>query len=380
MLNNVPGVSGARAAASHADRRLSVSTKYQGRLRQRSMVPSSRRANASRRRELAEWKAQNGLDASTKVFTMDAPTEKPQGDIAVREYLLGEGWHENTATEPPESLLFDLRFQRLRRRASRDLAKQPGGDDSDDDESPSSPMPPKQRQPKCFSAGDPVAAFQLTNHYTQTGCITTKTGLVKTLEHSRFLGNAEPDDFSPRAYCMEVPSDMQTFYDDFRQVAAECVLFGIVERCTARPQEERVNQGLLDVCESICQRKLRALLIDSGDPEGFVNPVTNVEWEVLRAAQRLTVASTDRGVDFEKSGWRGVISSEPIELLDTPEPPEIAEQAEQSLPNERPGSASRSPMVQRLVAKAQAARKASAHRARVLLRTRCSQCAQVRHL
>ena len=83
----------------------------------------AKKANAARRRELRAWKEENGVDPDTKVFVMDAPAKNKQGDLAVRDYLEALGWHYNEAVEPPESLMFDLRFQRLRRRSSRDRVK-----------------------------------------------------------------------------------------------------------------------------------------------------------------------------------------------------------------------------------------------------------------
>ena len=45
-----------------------------------------------------------------------------------------------------------------------------------------------------------------------------------TLRGCRFAGDLEADDFAPRAYCMDLPADVGNFYDDYRKVAAECVL------------------------------------------------------------------------------------------------------------------------------------------------------------
>lgn len=269
----------------------------------------AKKANAARRRELRAWKEENGVSADTKVFVMDAPAKNRQGDEAVREYLEGLGWHYNEAVEPPESLLFDLRFQRLRRRSSRDRVKDTEGQG-------------ESWHASGAAGGDPLAPFQLTNHYTHSGVITTKTGLVRTLQDVRFMGDADPDEFAPRAYCINNADEMAVFYDDYRRVAAECALFGIVERATAA--ETVVNRALLDACEAICTRQLAATPdLDDEDPKAsgglIVTPVKAVEWEVLRAAQELTAAQ--RG-DFSH-GWRGIISDQEIQLPETPAKPDI---------------------------------------------------------
>ena len=264
-----------------------------------------RKANAARRRELRAWKEEHGVDSGTKVFVMDPPAKNRQGDEAVREYLEGLGWHLNEAVEPPESLLFDLRFQRLRRRSSADREKEEDGE-----------SPRTSRNSVLQATGEALAPFQLTNHFRHSGCITTKTGLVRTLNDALFLGDGDPDEFAPRAYCMAAKDELAVFLDDFRRVAAECCLFGIQERA-----EEPVNKGLLEVCEAICKQHLESLdLVQRGaDSNSRRTAVTDLEWEVVRAAQVLTVAT--RG-DFA-SGWRGVTTNRPIELPAEPQPPEV---------------------------------------------------------
>jgi hypothetical protein len=186
---------------------------------QQLATPRTRRANAVRRKELRAWKEEHGVSPDTKVFVLDPPTKNPQGDLAVQQYLEALGWHYNTATEPPNSLFFDLRFQRLRRRSSRDRLK-PGGaeaatpssssssdDDDDDDEKEEEEEDSEDEgSPRLADLGLPggqmLAPFQSTNHYTHTGCVTSKTGLVRTLADCRFLGDLDPDHFAPRAYCI----------------------------------------------------------------------------------------------------------------------------------------------------------------------------------
>eukprot|EP01043_Picozoa_sp_COSAG02_P009619 COSAG02_NODE_329_length_24516_cov_11.403448_4_plen_1184_part_00 len=316
----------------------------------------ARKANAARRRELRAWKEENGVPHDTKVFVMDAPAKNKQGDEAVRDYLEGLGWHYNEAVEPPESLMFDLRFQRLRRRSSRDRVKDAEG----------------QGEPwhaTSAAGGDPLAPFQLTNHFTHSGCITTKTGLVRTLQHVRFMGDADPDEFAPRAYCINDPDDMAVFYDDYRRVAAECALFGIVERSSnGTATNIVVNKALLDACEAICARKLAAAP-DLEDEEtkasggSIVTPVKAVEWEVLRAAQELTTAQ--RG-DFSH-GWRGVISDQKLQLPETAAKPDVAVNVTAELDQDYNNINRTSALTEKMRAKAAAARSATRERERAMV-------------
>eukprot|EP01052_Picozoa_sp_SAG31_P020552 SAG31_NODE_1550_length_7909_cov_4.107554_4_plen_289_part_00 len=281
------------------------------------LLPRAKRRamNAARRAQLVEWKAQNGVDAETKVFVMDPPSKNPQADLAVKEHLEALGWHLNPATEAPESLMFDMRFQRLRRRKSRDAGGSPSGGVLGGDHGKVGPPP---------SADDePLAPFQISNHFRCTSDLTTKDGLANTLRSCRFSGDLEPDDFAPRSYCMDVPSDLALFYDDYRQVAAECVLHQIVRyACANGGAVAAVNQGLLDAALAVCQRHVRAndmcsedpadKMKDQKDPGSITDqPVSAAEWEVLMAAQRNPTSV---------KGWHGVRVADSI-LLSPDGPP-----------------------------------------------------------
>ena len=278
----------------------------------------ARKQNAARRRELRAWKEENGVSPSTRVFVMDGPAKNPKCVcVAVKDYLEGLGWHHNEAVEPPESLMFDMRFQRLRRRSSRDKVKQQQEEGGGDGES--------WHANSSSSNGDALAPFQLTNHYTHSGSITTKTGLVRTLNDVRMMGDAEPDDFAPRAYVVNQAEEMAVFYDDYRRVAAECTLFGIVERGSQSATADAVvNRALIDVCEAICARQVAALPdLDEEDSKAcggnIVTPVRHVEWEVLRAAQEQT---TEQRGHFNH-GWRGVVSDKEIKLPEVAAAPDV---------------------------------------------------------
>eukprot|EP01046_Picozoa_sp_COSAG06_P047547 COSAG06_NODE_6938_length_2706_cov_4.680092_1_plen_838_part_01 len=325
----------------------------------------TRKANAARRRELRAWKEENGVDADTKVFVMDALARNKHGDLAARDYLEGLGWHYNEAVEPPESLMFDLRFQRLRRRSNRDRVKDAEGEGSESWHANSN------------SGGDPLAPFQVTNHYTHSGSITTKTGLVRTLQDTRFMGDAEPDDFAPRAYCINNADDMAVFYDDYRRVAAECALFGIVERGSEDATKDAlVNRALLDVCEAICMRQLVAAPdLDEEDPKAtggsIVTPVKHVEWEVLRGAQELTAAK--RG-DFSH-GWRGIISDQKIQLPETVGKPDVTVDVSVELDESFGKGKTKvaNSLIEQMKQKAAAARKGTQERERAAMLQKCEQ-------
>ena len=46
-----------------------------------------------------------------------------------------------------------------------------------------------------------------------------KNGWPAKADIVKALTDLDPDDFSPRAYCMDAPAEVTVFYDDYRRVS-----------------------------------------------------------------------------------------------------------------------------------------------------------------
>lgn len=75
-----------------------------------------------------------------------------------------------------------------------------------------------------------LAAAQRANHFSKAGCITTKAGLIHTLQDAHAYTPAERMDFYPRAYDLGDANDYVEFVDEFRCVEAEKVLRAVAVR------------------------------------------------------------------------------------------------------------------------------------------------------
>jgi tubulin monoglycylase TTLL3/8 len=105
----------------------------------------------------------------------------------VKEALLARGWHFNP---DPTSPYFNLKWTLRSLEVSQET----------------------------------LQPWQLTNHYLKNVAITTKAGLIKSLQSLVWTADVEANDIIPRGYDLSNNMEMQAFLDDFRSQKAESVL------------------------------------------------------------------------------------------------------------------------------------------------------------
>lgn len=132
-------------------------------------------------RDFADWKRKNGVPADAPVFAMTGWYP------CVKEALLARGWYFNSDNTSP---FFNLKWT-LR---SLDVLQ------------------------------ETLQPWQLTNHYLKNVAITTKAGLIKSLQSLVWTADVEANDIIPRGYDLSNNLEMQAFLDDFRSQKAESVL------------------------------------------------------------------------------------------------------------------------------------------------------------
>lgn len=132
-------------------------------------------------RDFADWKRKNGVPADAQVFAMTGWYP------CVKEALIARGWYYNSDNTSP---FFNLKWT-LR---SLDVLQ------------------------------ETLQPWQLTNHYLKNVAITTKAGLIKSLQSLVWTADVEANDIIPRGYDLSNNVEMQAFLDDFRSQKAESVL------------------------------------------------------------------------------------------------------------------------------------------------------------
>jgi len=140
-------------------------------------------------RDFADWKRKNSVPSDAMVFSMTGWYP------CVRDALLSRGWVQNPDINSPHAhLKWTLR--------SIDVNQ------------------------------DSLQSWQLTNHFAKNVAITTKVGLLKSLQSLVWLADVDVDDILPRGYDLSSAVEMQAFIDDFRCQRAEGLLKGIYHQVT----------------------------------------------------------------------------------------------------------------------------------------------------
>lgn len=132
-------------------------------------------------RDFSDWKRKNSVPQDAKVFSMTGWYP------CVKQALLDRGWYFNSDTTSPH---FDLKWT-LR---SIDVSQ------------------------------ETLQPWQLTNHYLKNVAITTKVGLIKSLQSLVWLADVDSKDLIPRAYDLSLAHEMQAFIDDYRFQKAEAIV------------------------------------------------------------------------------------------------------------------------------------------------------------
>jgi tubulin monoglycylase TTLL3/8 len=124
-------------------------------------------------RDFMDWKKKHGVPPNTRVFCMTGWYP------CVKDELLSRGWVFNP---DPASPHFDLKWTLK----SSDVTK------------------------------GSLQPWQLTNHYLKNVALTTKIGLMKSLQQLNWVADVSPDDIFPRGYDLSSPLEIQEYLDDFR--------------------------------------------------------------------------------------------------------------------------------------------------------------------
>ena len=144
-------------------------------------------------RDFDDWKKKNSVPPGGRVFCMTGWYP------CVKTALLERGWYYNP---DPNSPYFDLKWT-LR---SSDIGV------------------------------ESLQSHQLTNHFMKNIALTTKVGLLKSLQQLVWMADVSPDDIIPRGYDLTNVQEIQEYIDDFRIQQAQCILKGIYFRATGLKQ------------------------------------------------------------------------------------------------------------------------------------------------
>ena len=117
-------------------------------------------------RDFSEWKRKHNYPLNAKIFTISGWFP------CVKEALLARGWIWNKDFSSP---YYDLKWTNK----TMDIEQ------------------------------ESLQNWQLTNHFTKNVAITTKIGLLKSLESLNWCSDMKADDIIPRAYDMSDTSDLE---------------------------------------------------------------------------------------------------------------------------------------------------------------------------
>ena len=240
---------------------------------EKTNVLTKREGPAPVYRDFADWKRKNDVPPDAKVFTMTGWYP------CVKQALFDRGWHQNM---DPSSPYFDLKWS-LR---------------------------------SCEVSLDVLKPEQLTNHFHKNGAITTKVGLLRSLNSLVWFADTCANDIIPRGFDLTNPNETLMFMDDFATQEAENILKFIYYKATGQvmPKEEtlvssddgpdgdvfsrpktplysgaseglQVNKAQYQVCCEVLERRIR--LKESNDEyldekyDGDEQPVSLLEWEII---------------------------------------------------------------------------------------------------
>ncbi|KAL0034006.1 hypothetical protein WJX79_002466 [Trebouxia sp. C0005] len=146
-------------------------------------VPTERFQDRSQWTEdYARWRRRNSIAPDAKVFVITGVYPD------VRASLLARGWVENP---DPDSSFFDLKWC-LRTRSIYN---------------------------------PPLLRHQIVNHYSGAGsCLTTKYGLLESIQHIRWYFDVNVGTFFPRAMKLGTPAEFQALETEFKWCAAASIL------------------------------------------------------------------------------------------------------------------------------------------------------------
>jgi len=211
-----------------------------------------------------------------------------------------------------------------------------------------------------------LLAFKSDNIICSAGAITTKVGLLRSLQSLIWFADVSPNDIIPRGYDLTNPQETLLFMDDFACQHAENALKSIYFKSTGcetladeelttpadgaeadvflRPKTPRttatepvqVNEAVLKTCFDILERKIRVKEIDAeylDDPStGTVEQqaVSNLEWEILSSVEVFAAGElpTSPGTSVE-AAVRGKLEEE--ETIEANLPPSQKEKLKQAL-------------------------------------------------
>lgn len=161
---------------------------------------------------------------------------------------------------------------------------------------------------------DVLQPWQLTNHFTNNVTMTTKAGLIRSLESLKWTSDMVSNDILPRAYDLSIADEVEEFVSDFQCQRAEGVLksayfrqTGVTyfaaceEACSTSHQSDMcsacspplppcdraievfVNKAVFHVACSMLERYARSLDVNAIDNVA-AEPcavLSRVDWEVL---------------------------------------------------------------------------------------------------
>lgn len=211
-------------------------------------------------RDFSDWKRKNKVSPETLVFTMTGWYP------CVKQALLDRGWFQNIDSK---SSFCDLKWT-LR---SNDINQ------------------------------ETLQPWQLTNHFMKNIAITTKVGLLKSLQPLIWLADINIHEIVPRGYDLNLPEEIWAFCEDFKSQKVigifKQIFFDIIghEYSPRLPIEDScrilhvndylVNQGIFQCYCSILERltlPFQSSYIDDqfkDMPDSSLSCITNLEWEVL---------------------------------------------------------------------------------------------------
>lgn len=125
----------------------------------------------------------------------------------------------------------------------------------------------------------------MVNHFTGSTCLTTKSGLIKTLnDNLQFFTDEDPSTFFPRAYDLSSMNDMQSFVNDFLISKARTALRDFVTHCcNAQKDDVIINQGVLNILFEVVKNNSADNKREYLDGPAILrqNTISDIETEVI---------------------------------------------------------------------------------------------------
>ena len=169
---------------------------------------------------------------------------------------------------------------------------------------------------------DLLDEFQVVNHFKGVSCLTTKAGLIRTLNKIDFFGLSYKDkhQFFPRSYDLSVDEDVQDFHHDYYCLYAEGILGRLLKRCTTGREKPRANLGVVRVLSKLLMKQKNNL------DDSFVDIVRNKDDQLFSDLESKVIQNAQEWLNHPVTK-ADILDANPIKKITALSGPDLSGEA-----------------------------------------------------